>query len=375
MNDTLLSNLFALTYVLTSLFECINSTESCVINCRKTVVFECYFMNSCEYNYNSNGMLNTDSTCVNIFEDRLAIQGNKMQNGLYRPRGALARAIYEKQMNDRSLRQLDKTEWYRVDKSRMRPELAAKFVQLWPDAETKEFLAASIDKSSWVWTQIWHVLAKTALSPFWTRTDINGWLGRGSMFVLSAAQTAALLGGATEGAGGALVDVGAGDGEVTRRWGALFPRRYATEISASMRSVLADKGFTILDVDGWWATGVRFELVCMLNLLDRCAAPVTLLREAARALAPAGHIMIALVYPFKPYVESTKDHKPFEDMLVRRNTFEEQVEAVVDFMATEGLALVSWSRVPYLCEGDMNQSYYWLDDAVFVFQKSNDEKS
>ncbi|XP_045450855.1 protein-L-histidine N-pros-methyltransferase-like [Melitaea cinxia] len=99
---------------------------------------------------------------------------NSGLNGLYRPRSALARALYEKQRNDRHLQEFDQNEWYRVDKSRVNEELQQKFVQLEPDDETKEFLSNSIDKSSWVWTQIWYLLAKAVLKHFWTTTDING---------------------------------------------------------------------------------------------------------------------------------------------------------------------------------------------------------
>lgn len=76
------------------------------------------------------------------------------------------------------------------------------------------------------------------------------WLGRGSMFVLSEAQARTLLNkpespsGVAAGAAGALVDVGAGDGEVSRRFAHLFGTKYATEISASMRKALVSKGFT-----------------------------------------------------------------------------------------------------------------------------------
>lgn len=65
-------------------------------------------------------------------------------------------------------------QWYRVNKDRLCPDLIKKFVQLYPDEETKEFLSASIDKSSWVWTQIWYLLAKAVLRHFWSVTDING---------------------------------------------------------------------------------------------------------------------------------------------------------------------------------------------------------
>lgn len=64
------------------------------------------------------------------------------------------------------------------------------------------------------------------------------------MFVVSRSQAGALLAAA----GGAaprdsLVDIGAGDGEVGRRFAGLFARRYTTEVSASMRKMLSSKGF------------------------------------------------------------------------------------------------------------------------------------
>ncbi|OWR49527.1 putative sodium/solute symporter [Danaus plexippus plexippus] len=99
---------------------------------------------------------------------------NSGLNGLYRPRSALARALYEKQRNDRHLQEFDQHEWYRVDKSLLSEDLQKKFIQLHPDEETKQFLSSSIDKSSWVWTQIWYMLAKAVLKHFWTITDING---------------------------------------------------------------------------------------------------------------------------------------------------------------------------------------------------------
>ncbi|XP_028174600.1 methyltransferase-like protein 9 [Ostrinia furnacalis] len=290
-------------------------------------------------------------------------------NGLIRPRSALARAFIEKQQNDRTLQEFDKNEWYRVDKSRLSPEMQSTFVQLHADEETKSFLSNSIEKSSWVWTQIWYLLAKAVLKHFWSITDINGWLGRGSMFVLSEAQARSMLRAARRGAdgSGSLVDVGAGDGEVSRRFAHLYGEKYATEISASMRKTLLSKGYTLLDVDDWWRTK-QFDCVCMLNLLDRCSRPRSMLRDARAALAPGGLLLLALVLPYKPYVEVTADHKPEERLGVTGAGFEEQATALVEQMRSAGWALRAWARAPYLCEGDFAQAYYWLDDSVYVFQ-------
>lgn len=67
------------------------------------------------------------------------------------------------------------------------------------------------------------------------------------MFVLSEAQARTILNAGqerTEPSAGAIVDVGAGDGEVSRRFAHLYTTKCATEISGSMRKSLVHKGFT-----------------------------------------------------------------------------------------------------------------------------------
>ncbi|KAJ8713372.1 hypothetical protein PYW07_013742 [Mythimna separata] len=334
----------------------------------------CYYMKDCQQDPPRDGNIRLDPRFMQAAVQARGSDVDKMTsgsgvNGFYRPRSALARAMYEKQHNDRYLQELDQNEWYRVNKDRLTPDLIKKFVQLYPDEETKAFLSASIDKSSWVWTQIWYLLAKAVLRHFWSVTDINGWLGRGSMFVLSEAQARALLRVTAHGIGaGALVDVGAGDGEVSRRFAHIYPHNYATEISASMRKTLADKGYKLLDTEKWHHYR-QFDCICMLNLLDRCSKPKTMLKQARDALAPGGVLMLALVLPYKPYVEVTPDHKPEERLPIEGLYFEDQLAAFVKFMREEaGFDLVSWTRAPYLCEGDFAQAYYWLDDSVYVFK-------
>lgn len=68
------------------------------------------------------------------------------------------------------------------------------------------------------------------------------------MFVLSEAQVHRLLQLPAETTGDnvvrSLVDVGAGDGEVSRRFAHLYSAIYATEISGSMQKMLTRKGYT-----------------------------------------------------------------------------------------------------------------------------------
>lgn len=69
------------------------------------------------------------------------------------------------------------------------------------------------------------------------------------------------------------------------------------------------------------------------------------------------------------YFKGRADHKPTEVLPIEGSTFEQQVATVVrNVFEPVGFELVSWTRVPYLCEGDLRQCYYWLDDAVFVLK-------
>lgn len=63
------------------------------------------------------------------------------------------------------------------------------------------------------------------------------------------------------------------------------------------------------------------------------------------------------------------DHKPTELLPIRGETFEQQVDSLIqNVFIPSGFQVMRWTRVPYLCEGDLRQSYYWLDDAVFLIQ-------
>ena len=70
----------------------------------------------------------------------------------------------------------------------------------------------------------------------------------------------------------------------------------------------------MLDVDEWDKNSAgtegpevqaQYDVVACLNLLDRCAAPLTLLRRMRAVLKPStGRLVIALVLPLTQYVES-----------------------------------------------------------------------
>lgn len=139
-------------------------------------------------------------------------------------------------------------------------------------------------------------------------------------------------------------DIGAGDGEVTMQLvkglvhmkNNIFLKVFATEHSWTMRERLQEKQFMYvhylciihihfgahnekmyLFIDDR-LTNVHYsvidkleeveniDLICCLNVLDRCADPYLILSEIHRALASDGRAVIALVLPYTHYVETSK---------------------------------------------------------------------
>ena len=102
--------------------------------------------------------------------------------------------------------------WYSIDPGRLPGRLGAQFLRLGLDRSTRGFLE---DCHANFWRGALTELFVPVLRVFFSITDTNALLGRGDMFVLSTDQALALLGGVRP--GGTLLDVGAGDGNVTRQ--------------------------------------------------------------------------------------------------------------------------------------------------------------
>ncbi|KAH8322534.1 hypothetical protein KR074_001741 [Drosophila pseudoananassae] len=302
---------------------------------------------------------------------------------LYRPRGTLARVIHAKFHNDNSLENIDTTKWYSLAHE-LPPRFQSKFVPLEPDATTVSWLERAKALSANIWTHLWHALARSILQFFMTQTDINGFLKRGSMFILSEAQFHKLLvaGGFSPNPGPepvTLLDIGAGDGEISLRVantvselsGTAGLRVFATEASWTMRERLKKLNFNVITEIGGMQ---NVELILCLNVLDRCFDSFRLLEEIHDALAPNGRAVVALVLPYMHYVETNTSHLPLRPLLEngnngRQTSFEEEANRFLELLENCGFRVESWTKAPYLCEGDLHQSFYWLIDLLVVISK------
>ena len=208
-----------------------------------------------------------------------------------------------------------------------------------------------------------------------------------------------------ESGGGVLLDVGAGDGTVTST--ALAPlvgflppglkhRASAattttpglvvtTEVSGPMVQRLRSHGFVCHEtVDLRTCADLlptmrgAFDIVSCLNVLDRADRPRRLLEDLAALVKPGtGRVVLAVVLPFCPFVESgSRQLQPSERLNMRGGMCREgsYFEWSVDAMVTQvlepaGFHVHAWSQLPYLCSGDRAAPYYVLYDALFVLSK------
>ncbi|KAK3085757.1 hypothetical protein FSP39_008239 [Pinctada imbricata] len=289
-----------------------------------------------------------------------------------RIRSPLARAVYNRIVEDQCQRDDDHHYWYSFNTELLPDYLRQKFIQFDQDKETSDFLENCYEKADWVFTQIGHSITKSILGWFMTPTSINGLLSRGSMFIFSDDQIRMLLGVEDGWKGDNLLDLGAGDGMVTQKMAKYFRRTYATEMSPTMVWRLQRKVTSkILDVNSWNNGNLTYDLIGCLNLLDRCNKPISILHSMRQVLTPGvGRVIVAVVLPFKPYVEQdSKDHIPKEAILLKGHTFEEQTVSLIEDVFKPAMFEVErFTRLPYLCEGDLHHSFYVLSDALFVLK-------
>jgi SAM-dependent methyltransferase len=305
------------------------------------------------------------------------------------------------------------------------PQVASRFVRLCRDDVAEAFLLRCGGRSAAVrWAQS---AATSALRATLSLTDANGLVGRGSMHVLSTAQARTLLqrpladADAAAASGdaaprrGVLLDVGAGDGSVTAQLAPLFDAVVATEVSAPMVRRLRARSFQAVVLTADVSRGVpeaaaeagvtlarapdgapRFDCVALLNVLDRCDTPRTLLAQLRDLLLPGtGRLLLAVVLPFRPFVEDgTARRPPAEPLHLPPNaSFEASLSALWSGVlqplgalarcvaacalrlpahpaprlhARTGFQLEAVSRVPYMSDGDTRCPVYVLDDVLLV---------
>ena len=256
---------------------------------------------------------------------------------------------------------------YQCRLERLPDALKERFVQLGRDRALSEYLErVRHARHGRIMTALHHAL-RAYLSDF----DINGILGTYPMHVLGTEQWRFLLEPLlAQDQNGCLLDVGAGNGDVTSALSPLFARTLTTETSRAMAWRLRRRGFTCQHVDLAEASaeGGPFDAIACLNVLDRCDRPLTLLGNLRAQLKNRGLLIIALVLPYQPFVYAgATSRDPTERLALSADSWEASVgELCSRVLVPLGLTIESVSRVPYLSGGDARHPIYELDDVVVV---------
>eukprot|EP00300_Choanocystis_sp_HF-7_P022107 c21246_g1_i1.p1 GENE.c21246_g1_i1~~c21246_g1_i1.p1 ORF type:complete len:340 (+),score=60.84 c21246_g1_i1:56-1021(+) len=284
--------------------------------------------------------------------------------------------------------------YYAIRGSMLPPKLREVAVEMTCDEQTQEFVRECLNPT---WYDRFATVSAYFVKRFMSLTDTNALLGRGQMHVITTHQFLTLMKNVQDRiplqtemseidkANQWLLDVGAGDGQVTQQFSDFFGRVVTTEVATNMCRRLRQRGFECIQTAqlSREALGLlpeqSFTLVSCLNVLDRCHYPMTMLRNMRELLHPTkGVLLLALVLPWCPFVEDgTGQVAPIEQLNippgcpckgnVRKMEFETSVQYfTMRVLEPCGFRVTCVSRVPYLCKGDDYKPYYSLDDALFV---------
>lgn len=246
--------------------------------------------------------------------------------------------------------------------ARLPPRWRERFEPLPPDPFVEGFARGAHARPHGPVRGALRAVLRRALSDF----DADGLLGTHPMALFGPRSWEALVGG-----GGRLLDVGAGSGDVTVHARGLFDQIVTTELSGPMARRLRRRGLVCHRVDlavEPLPGEAPFDVVSVLDVLDRCDRPRSLLRAARALLAPGGRLLLSVPLPVRPHVDVggvTVD--PDEPLAGHGATWE---EALVDLLEGTvepcGLSVVRLARAPYLSRGSTAAPLHVLDAAVVL---------
>ncbi|MBX3249648.1 MAG: methyltransferase domain-containing protein [Myxococcales bacterium] len=247
--------------------------------------------------------------------------------------------------------------------------LADRFVRLDADPSTRAWIDDCFARPNGALQLAAQAIAKKVMSDY----DANALTGAHDMRVLGADQWRQLV---DRPLAGRLLDVGAGDGNVTAELAPSFDEVVTTETSSKMAERLRRRGWTCVERDLSREPlsderAAPFDTLALLNVLDRAAHPLTLL-ERLRALATSdARLLVAVPFPLSPHVHVGAQVVDPEELLPKvppgPDLWERQARAFDEhlFLGT-GWEVTRLARAPYLCRGSAKQPVLTLDDALFV---------
>lgn len=261
---------------------------------------------------------------------------------------------------------------YACDVDAFPPALRALWRPLDLDASTKSWIDDAVARPHGRTAMAALAIARSVMSDY----DANGLVGAHDMRVLGTDQARRLFAAAGVQEGGSLLDVGAGEGQVTDELAPFFSQVTTTELSTGMARRLRGRGYPCHTIDVAEerlpdaAEAEGFDCVALLNVIDRTSRPYRLVERLRSLLRPGGVLLCTVPLPLKPHVHIGPVTVEPEETLptpVGGARFEDCMSSLAEvFFPACGLEPVLLSRVPYLCRGDRKKPVIALDDAVFM---------
>ena len=251
---------------------------------------------------------------------------------------------------------------YAIDGHRLGWRYADRFVTLSPDTETMAFVTDERTRRHGRMRWAARAIVRSSVGAF----SANALLDTYPLFMLSQPQWAQLL---APFAGGRLLDVGAAAGHVTSRLAPLFDDVTATDVSRSMVRRLRARGLraSVLDLAVDAAPDGPYDTIALLNVLDRCARPQTVLQAAVDCLSPHGTLVVSMPLPYEPcWYDGPRMRDPLERLVPPTNNWEDGATSLADALAERDLTITAITRAPYLSGGDRRSPLYVLDAVVII---------
>lgn len=220
-------------------------------------------------------------------------------------------------------------------------------------------------------------------------------------FLLSTSQWEQLLGGRPRATSAVALDVGAGDGSLSLPLRSSFAKIIATELTAPLvfrsdcqlgtRVIVRTRPALFVscpvffchrlraagldavlaeDLRADWLGRSSFDVVFILNVLDRCKDPFLMLDQAHSLLTSDGWLVVSIVLPASQSDAAADTGTRQRRWNMQGDDFESGAASLVnDVFLPSGFEPLRIVRAPYFCAGDSFSPVAALDACVLVLRR------
>lgn len=256
---------------------------------------------------------------------------------------------------------------YAVNMVRWPELMRASFVELGPDAALVDYLNRVRHRRASRMRTLTQRVFRFAMSDY----DANALLDMYPMHLFGSAQAERLLGRYR---GGRLLDIGAGSGDVTAVLQTLFDETEVLETAWAARRRLSALGFIChaYDVAEVGIRGDGYDVISMLNVLDRADRPLTLLEQCRVKMTSETRLLLSVPLPYRPHVYvGAVSREPKERLPIVGSQFSDALLRLVQsVLVPSGFCVERFTRLPYLSGGDSACAMTVLDAAVLLCRKA-----